>query len=196
MDGLFEELANKLGEKFNFTVDAKNVGIDLESLGKLTLSNTFRGNYVGKVPLPLSDFFRNYYKAIKTDNDILFNESDIETSLHCKFFKVYQRIVEKLFFDYCLIKGLKFSDYEIQKDIYFYNNLKTISFDYSQSMDIFYIVMLLNLEKDCETVNFDLLREDEEPMGNGIPIIIPHAPNFYFNLKNSAPAMIIKVQGA
>lgn len=196
MDGLFEELSGKLHGNFSFSVDSKNLAINLDSLSKIRLSSTAQSNYVGRVPLALSDFFKNYFEKIKTKENIVFNELDVDTSSHCSFFKVYQRIVEKLFFDYCLVKGLKFSDYDIQKDIYFYNDFKKISFDYLESMSIFYIVMFLSLDKDAHDADCDLFSEKKDCIANGLPLIVPHSPDFYLNLSNSVPAMIIKVQGA
>jgi len=196
MEGLFEDFIIKLNQKFSFSLDSTNVAIDLKSLSDVFWSRTAQNNYVGRIPLALSDFFKHYYEAIKTNKVITFNELDVETSEYSSFFKVYQRILEKLFFDYCLVKGLSFSDYEIEKDIHFCENFKNISFNYLESMNIFYIVMFLSLDDGAHIVDCDLFSEKQDSIANGLPIIIPHSPDFYFNLSINAPAMIIKVRGA
>jgi hypothetical protein len=196
MDGLLEKLADDLDEKFQFNTKSKNTALSYESLLDVRLSTTHRGNYVGGVPRPLSDFFKHYYETIKTDSDITFTELDINTSQYSKFFKLYERIVQKLFFDYCFVKGLNFFDFEIQKDIYFVDKFKTISFDYPESMNFFYITLFLSLGDTCHTVDCDLFNDTEDTIATGLPVIVPHSPNSFFTLSNSVPAMIIKVRGA
>ena len=195
MDGLFEDLASKLQGKLSFNTNSKNLAISLESLSDIPLSRTFHNNYVGKIPFALSDFFKNYYEKIKTNQNITFNESDIDTSSYSSFFKLYKRIIEKLFFDYCIIKGLNFSDYELEKDIYFYHDFNNFSFDYSESMYVFYIVMFLSLDADAHVVDCDLFNDRRESIATGLPLITPHSPEIYLGLDSSVPAMIIKVKG-
>ena len=198
MEGFFESLTCKLGEDFSYNDNSRNIAIDLEDHSKVLWSRTKHNNYIAKMPMPLVDFFTHYYNAIKTNQAFTFTESDIATSEHSVFFRVYQRILEKLFFDYCLINGLNFCDYVIEKEIHFYENFRNVSFDYADSMNLFYFVMLLSLDDgDAHNVDCSLFGEEKDIVANGLPLLIPHAPHTYFHLSDkTAPAMIVKVQGA
>lgn len=196
MDGTFDDLVQDLDEKFQFNTKSKNLALSYESLRDVRLTTTPNENYIGKVPKPLSDFFKHYYETIKTDSDITFTELDVNTSQYSRFFKLYQRIVQKLFFDYCFVKGLDFFDFEIQKDIHFVDSFKTISFDYPESMNFFYITMFLSSSDLFHTVDCALFSEKQDSISTGLPVIVPHSPNSFFTLSNSVPAMIIKVRGA
>lgn len=197
MEGIFENLTSSLNDEFSFTTQSTNVSINIKDVLQIFWSCTAYDNYVASIPVALRDFFKHYYEAIKTNEIITFNESDILTSEHSVFFKLYLRILEKLLFDYCLFKGLNFSDYEIEKEIHFYEDFRSVSFRYTESMNMFYFVMFLSMDANAHAVDCDLFNEKQDTIANGLPVIIPHAPNAYFNLsEKSVPAMIVKVRGA
>lgn len=150
---------------------------------------------LGGIPSYIKDFFLLYYKTIKQEHPFVFTQEDIAESEYSRVFKFYLRLIEKYLFDYCLFKGLKFSDYRLEQDIYFTPDFSSFKYNYNESMYHMYIYFFLDESSDSHEFKFKYFQPLTVSLSNALPVILSHTPETYLESTTPIPAMMLKVKG-
>jgi len=168
-----------------------------DTLKFLNLTYLPSGLIGGTLPNELRDFLKEYFNFLvnSNDSDVHCTEADIISSEFSCSLRFYLRCVEKLFFDYCLYKGLNFKNYEVIPEFFINKEFSSFNFNYEESMYNFYIIMFLDQSEPDVKVLYEPFLGASLPLANNVPFIFSHTSDSYFCVPEKIPAMIVKVKG-
>lgn len=189
-------LEETLTSRYNINKNFKYFPFDLELLKVLNLSQLTSTLFAGNIPSELQTFLESYFSSINNGESFCVTEQDITESTYSFALKCYLRCLDKLFSDYCMLKGLSFKDYSIEHSFFVESNNTYFSYNYNESMYNYYIYMLFNPEETFTDVAFDPFNPQcKRPLGNGVPVIVPNHSDFFLSWSQPTTAVIIKIKG-
>lgn len=193
MTSVLKDLQDKLVKEYFFDSAFERPLISLEALRALKLTELPYSFYASSLPPDLIRFFSIYLEQLKLTEDIVINSSDVEESEFSTCFKAYSRCLEKLFFDFCMVKGLKFTNYTIEPEYYVYFNFNKLVYNYSESMYNFFILNFIS--SDFNSIKISPSNSSSLSLAQGLPIILNNSCDLFFEVEEPTPVIIVKVKG-